>query len=86
MCIQVFDGFHYSFCGTLCVRPTLNQELSNFFNELWRLDVNRWIPGIDYTISVQVQNHTLIADCSQISCFHQDIVLLDFFSRVEPVT
>uniref|UniRef100_A0A3Q3X385 Uridylate-specific endoribonuclease n=1 Tax=Mola mola TaxID=94237 RepID=A0A3Q3X385_MOLML len=33
--------------------PAVNQELSNIFNELWRLDVNRWTPGIDYTISVQ---------------------------------
>ncbi|XP_047239231.1 uridylate-specific endoribonuclease C [Girardinichthys multiradiatus] len=34
-------------------RPAINQELSNLFNELWRLDVNRLKPGIDYTISVQ---------------------------------
>ncbi|XP_029908800.1 uridylate-specific endoribonuclease C [Myripristis murdjan] len=34
-------------------RPTVNQELSTLFNELWRLDVNRMKPGIDYTISVQ---------------------------------
>uniref|UniRef100_A0A3B3UGM2 Uridylate-specific endoribonuclease n=1 Tax=Poecilia latipinna TaxID=48699 RepID=A0A3B3UGM2_9TELE len=33
--------------------PAVNQELSNLFNELWRLDVNRMKPGIDYTISVQ---------------------------------
>lgn len=32
----------------------MNQELSNIFNELWRLDVNRMKPGIDYNISVQV--------------------------------
>ncbi|XP_035521062.1 poly(U)-specific endoribonuclease-C [Morone saxatilis] len=52
------------FCGVLvllivCVsgldasRPAVNQELSNIFNELWRLDVNRMTPGVDYTISVQ---------------------------------
>jgi len=34
-------------------RPVLNQELSNIFNELWRMDVNRMKPGTDYTISVQ---------------------------------
>lgn len=52
------------FCGVLAVlavflsglnasRPLVNQELSNIFNELWRLDVNRMTPGLDYTISVQ---------------------------------
>ncbi|XP_070828670.1 uridylate-specific endoribonuclease C [Chaetodon trifascialis] len=51
------------FCGVLVLtvflsglnasRPAVNQELSNIFNELWRLDVNRMTPGIDYTISVQ---------------------------------
>lgn len=39
--------------GVYASRPTINQELSNLFNELWRLDVNRMKPGIDYTISVQ---------------------------------
>ncbi|XP_071358566.1 uridylate-specific endoribonuclease C isoform X2 [Trachinotus anak] len=52
------------FCGVLVLlavflsglnasRPAVNQELSNLFNELWRLDVNRMKPGIDYTVSVQ---------------------------------
>ncbi|XP_029379796.1 uridylate-specific endoribonuclease C [Echeneis naucrates] len=52
------------FCGVLVLlsvllsglnasRPAVNQELSNLFNELWRLDVNRMKSGIDYTISVQ---------------------------------
>ncbi|KAM7396539.1 hypothetical protein PAMP_019572 [Pampus punctatissimus] len=52
------------FCGVLTLlavllsglnasRPAINQELSNIFNELWRLDVNRMKPGIDYTLSVQ---------------------------------
>ncbi|XP_010752289.2 uridylate-specific endoribonuclease C [Larimichthys crocea] len=52
------------FCGVLVLltvflsgldasRPAVNQELSNIFNELWRLDVNRMTPGIDYNISVQ---------------------------------
>ncbi|XP_067445528.1 uridylate-specific endoribonuclease C [Thunnus thynnus] len=52
------------FCGVLVLlavflsglnasRPAVNQELSNIFNELWRLDVNRMKPGIDYTLSVQ---------------------------------
>lgn len=39
--------------GLNASRPPLNQELSNLFNELWRLDVNRMTPGVDYTISVQ---------------------------------
>lgn len=34
-------------------RLAVNQELSNLFNELWTLDVNRMTPGIDYTLSVQ---------------------------------
>lgn len=37
-------------------RPAVNQELSNIFNELWRLDVNRMKPGLDYTISIQVRS------------------------------
>ncbi|TDH09916.1 hypothetical protein EPR50_G00090310 [Perca flavescens] len=52
------------FCGVLALltvflsglnasRPAVNQELSNIFNELWRLDVNRMTPVTDYTISVQ---------------------------------
>ncbi|XP_034391170.1 poly(U)-specific endoribonuclease-C [Cyclopterus lumpus] len=52
------------FCGllallTVCLsgldasRPAVNQELSNLFNELWTLDVNRLTPDTDYTISVQ---------------------------------
>ncbi|XP_056137204.1 uridylate-specific endoribonuclease C [Lampris incognitus] len=36
-------------------RQTVNQELSNLFNELWRLDVNRMTPGVDYSISVQAK-------------------------------
>ncbi|XP_072241698.1 uridylate-specific endoribonuclease C [Leuresthes tenuis] len=39
--------------GLNASRPAINQELSNIFNELWRLDVNRMKPGIDYTLSVQ---------------------------------
>nr|XP_019934254.1 PREDICTED: poly(U)-specific endoribonuclease-C-like [Paralichthys olivaceus] len=51
------------FCGVLFLavflsglnasRPAVNQELSNLFNELWTLDVNRLTPGVDYTIDVQ---------------------------------
>lgn len=41
------------FHGLNASRPVVNQELSNLFNELWRLDVNRMNPGVDYTISVQ---------------------------------
>ncbi|KAL6106943.1 uncharacterized protein ACO6RY_10692 [Pungitius sinensis] len=55
----------YRFCGllvllTLCLsgldaqsRPAVNQELSDIFNELWRLDENRLTPVTDYNISVQ---------------------------------
>ncbi|XP_073328441.1 uridylate-specific endoribonuclease C [Pagrus major] len=42
-----------SLSGLNALRPAVNQELSNIFNELWRLDVNRMTPGVDYTISVQ---------------------------------
>ncbi|XP_072856910.2 poly(U)-specific endoribonuclease-A isoform X1 [Pogona vitticeps] len=31
----------------------LNRELSKIFNELWDADVNRFVPGKDYTISLQ---------------------------------
>ncbi|XP_066540297.1 uridylate-specific endoribonuclease C [Hoplias malabaricus] len=31
----------------------VNKELSDLFNELWKLDVNRFKPGTDYTISLQ---------------------------------
>ncbi|XP_033490440.1 uridylate-specific endoribonuclease C [Epinephelus lanceolatus] len=52
------------FCGVLVLltvflsglnasRPAVNQELSNIFNELWSLDVNRLTPVTDYTVSVQ---------------------------------
>ncbi|KAK2842115.1 hypothetical protein Q5P01_012315 [Channa striata] len=40
-------------CGLNASRPSVNQQLSNIFNELWRLDLNRMKPGIDYTISIQ---------------------------------
>ncbi|XP_056621498.1 uridylate-specific endoribonuclease C [Triplophysa dalaica] len=32
---------------------TVNQELSDIFNELWKLDVNRMEAGSDYNISLQ---------------------------------
>uniref|UniRef100_A0A3P9MPL5 Uridylate-specific endoribonuclease n=1 Tax=Oryzias latipes TaxID=8090 RepID=A0A3P9MPL5_ORYLA len=47
---------------------SVNQELSNIFNELWRLDLNRMTPGIDYNISVQnkagfvTQGSTVVRD------------------------
>ncbi|KAF3688962.1 Poly(U)-specific endoribonuclease-C [Channa argus] len=40
-------------CGVNTSRAAVNQELSDIFNELWRLDLNRMKPGVDYTISVQ---------------------------------
>ncbi|XP_074533572.1 uridylate-specific endoribonuclease C [Halichoeres trimaculatus] len=39
--------------GLNASRPAVNQELSNLFNELWGLDVNRMTPSVDYTVSVQ---------------------------------
>lgn len=66
---------------TLCVRPTLNQELSNIFNELWRLDVNRWTPGIDYTISVQVRFTFSSRLCTNLLCFHRHVFFETFQAR-----
>lgn len=37
-------------------RKALNHELSKLFNEMWDMDVNRFMPGKDYTIEVQVTN------------------------------
>ncbi|XP_030646485.1 uridylate-specific endoribonuclease C [Chanos chanos] len=34
-------------------RQQVNQELSSIFDELWKLDVNRFKPGTDYRISLQ---------------------------------
>ncbi|XP_008109644.1 poly(U)-specific endoribonuclease-A isoform X2 [Anolis carolinensis] len=34
-------------------REPLNHELSKLFNQLWDADVNRFVPGKDYTISLQ---------------------------------
>ncbi|KAI3371446.1 hypothetical protein L3Q82_024038 [Scortum barcoo] len=65
-------------CLTLCNRPAVNQELSNLFNELWRLDVNRLTPGIDYTISVQGRASYV----SQGSHVVQDHASLPLFSNV----
>ncbi|KAG7217406.1 hypothetical protein INR49_021573 [Caranx melampygus] len=44
---------HFPRLALVPCKPAVNQELSNLFNELWRLDVNRMIPGADYNISVQ---------------------------------
>ncbi|XP_072551279.1 uridylate-specific endoribonuclease C [Salminus brasiliensis] len=33
--------------------PSVNQDLSDIFNELWKLDVNRFKAGADYNISLQ---------------------------------
>lgn len=43
-----FSGFHD--------RKALNHELSKLFNEMWDADVNRLMPGKDYTIDLQVTN------------------------------
>ncbi|XP_042324763.1 poly(U)-specific endoribonuclease-A-like isoform X2 [Sceloporus undulatus] len=34
-------------------RDPLNHELSKLFNALWDADVNRFVPGKDYTVSLQ---------------------------------
>uniref|UniRef100_A0A1A7YK02 Uridylate-specific endoribonuclease n=1 Tax=Iconisemion striatum TaxID=60296 RepID=A0A1A7YK02_9TELE len=59
-------------------RPAVNQELSNIFNELWGLDVNRMNPGVDYTISVQGRAGFV----SQGSLVVQDHASLPLFSNV----
>ncbi|XP_062276245.1 uridylate-specific endoribonuclease C [Scomber scombrus] len=77
------------FCGVLALltvflsglnasRPAVNQELSNTFNDLWRLDVNRMKPGIDYTISVQGRAG-FVTQGSQVA---QDYASLPLFSNV----
>ncbi|XP_047453493.1 uridylate-specific endoribonuclease C [Mugil cephalus] len=65
--------------GLNASRPVLNQELSNIFNELWRLDVNRMKPGIDYTLSVQGRAGFV----SQGSSVVQDHASQPLFSRVD---
>ncbi|XP_061578095.1 uridylate-specific endoribonuclease C [Cololabis saira] len=62
-------------------RPAVNQELSNLFNELWRLDVNRMTPGIDYTVSVQGR----AAFVSQGSHVAQDYASQPLFSNVNEI-
>ncbi|XP_062861924.1 poly(U)-specific endoribonuclease-C-like [Trichomycterus rosablanca] len=37
----------------MATRPTVDNELSAILNELWKLDVNRLKPGIDYAINLQ---------------------------------
>ncbi|XP_071393829.1 uridylate-specific endoribonuclease C [Centroberyx affinis] len=77
------------FCGLLVLlavffselnasRQAVNQELSSIFNELWKLDVNRMNPGIDYTISVQGKAGFV----SQGSHVVQDHASLPLFSQV----
>ncbi|XP_077424782.1 uridylate-specific endoribonuclease C isoform X2 [Vanacampus margaritifer] len=51
ICVVLLLGVFLS--GLNASRLVLNQELSNLFDELWRLDTNRMTPGVDYTISVQ---------------------------------
>lgn len=64
--------------GLNASRPAVNQELSNLFNELWRLDVNRLTPAVDYTISVQGRASYV----SQGSHAAQDHASLPLFSNV----
>ncbi|XP_034444573.1 poly(U)-specific endoribonuclease-C [Hippoglossus hippoglossus] len=79
------------FCGVLVLavilsgldaaRPAVNQELSTLFNELWRLDVNRLTPGIDYTVSVQGRANYV----SQGSHVVQDRASQPLFSNVNEI-
>ncbi|XP_053174777.1 uridylate-specific endoribonuclease C [Scomber japonicus] len=77
------------FCGVVALlavflsgldasRPTVNQELSTVFNDLWRLDVNRMKPGIDYTLSVQGRAGFV----TQGSHVAQDYASMPLFSNV----
>ncbi|XP_069018465.1 uridylate-specific endoribonuclease C isoform X2 [Embiotoca jacksoni] len=65
--------------GLNASRLVINQELTNIFNELWRLDVNRMQPGIDYTVSVQGRANFV----SQGSHVVQDRASLPLFSNVD---
>ncbi|XP_013860935.1 uridylate-specific endoribonuclease C [Austrofundulus limnaeus] len=62
-------------------RPAVNQELSNLFNELWRLDGNRMKPGADYNISVQGRAGFV----SPGSLLVQDHASLPLFSSVDEI-
>ncbi|XP_034542478.1 poly(U)-specific endoribonuclease-C [Notolabrus celidotus] len=64
--------------GLNAARPAVNQELSNIFNELWRLDVSRMTPGVDYTVSVQNRANFV----TQGSHVVQDHAALPLFSSV----
>ncbi|XP_076841105.1 uridylate-specific endoribonuclease C [Brachyhypopomus gauderio] len=49
----VFVGLLILFQHSESSSQTVNQELSNIFNELWKLDANRFKAGADYTLSPQ---------------------------------
>ncbi|XP_036964373.1 poly(U)-specific endoribonuclease-C [Acanthopagrus latus] len=74
----VFVLLTVSLSGLTASRPAVNQELSNLFNELWRLDVNRMTPGTDYTVSVQGRASFV----TQGSHVVQDHASLPLFSNV----
>uniref|UniRef100_A0A8D0H9Z9 Uridylate-specific endoribonuclease n=1 Tax=Sphenodon punctatus TaxID=8508 RepID=A0A8D0H9Z9_SPHPU len=42
-----------SACNRGTFFKTINHDLSKLFNELWDADVNRFVPGKDYTIALQ---------------------------------
>ncbi|KAL6478988.1 hypothetical protein MHYP_G00124210 [Metynnis hypsauchen] len=48
-----FIGLLALFAYIDAASQTVNQELSDIFNELWKLDVNRFKAGTDYRISLQ---------------------------------
>lgn len=77
-----------SVCRCVCIslhRPAVNQELSNLFNELWRLDVNRMTPGTDYTISVQVRSQSSFRSHVYLYAIVLYVIILVCVSREEPV-
>uniref|UniRef100_A0A3Q2QFF0 Uridylate-specific endoribonuclease n=1 Tax=Fundulus heteroclitus TaxID=8078 RepID=A0A3Q2QFF0_FUNHE len=69
-------------------RPAVNQELSNLFNELWRLDANRMTPGVDYTVSVQVRIQRSLQLAHLVLCFAlaDFMKLLDNYERSTGIT
>ena len=77
-----------SICRFVCIsphRPAVNQELSNLFNELWRLDVNRMTPGTDYTVSVQVRSQSSFRPHLYLYVIVLYVIILICVSREEPV-
>ncbi|KAG5273454.1 hypothetical protein AALO_G00151470 [Alosa alosa] len=58
---------------------TVNQDLSNILNELWKLDKNRLSPGTDYTIDLQGKAGYV----TQGSTYARDYAAKPLFSSVD---